>query len=398
MKILGVHNYYRFPGGEDEVFRAERELLRAAGHEVIEYTRTNNEIALNGFISRARLAAGTVWARDSFRELRELVARERPVVAHFHNTLPLISPSGYYACREAGVPVLQSLHNPRLLCPAASLYRDGRVCEDCVGKVLCWPGVLHRCYRHSRAQTGVVAAMLAYHNLRGTWIRMVDWYVVSTEFYRHKFAEAGLPAQKIVVKPHFVHPDPGPRDGIGEYGLFVGRLAEEKGVRTVVSAWKKLSGIPLRIRGEGPLIPLAQECAAASRGSVEYVPRLGRPELTSLIKGARFLVWPSLGYYETFGLVAVEAFACGVPVVASRLGAMAEIVEDGKTGLHFTAGSADDLAAKVEWAWSHPREMQAMGREARAEYEAKYTAERNYQILMETYQRVLHPAPPVRRS
>ena len=403
MKILMVHNSYQQHGGEDSVFHAERELLSAAGHDVIQYTRANGEIALNGFVSRAGLAAGTVWARDSYRQLRELTLREKPDVAHFHNTFPLISPAAYYACAEAGVPVLQSLHNARLLCPAATFYRDGHACTDCLGRMLPWPGVLHGCYRNSLVQTGVVAGMLSFHRLLKTWEKRVNTYIVFSEFYRRKFAEAGLPREKITVKPHFVAPDPQQTGDAQRYALFAGRLAAEKGVRTLLEAWKQLKFIPLKVRGDGPLETCVRELADDPHYCIEIVSRLEREELTALFHGARFLVWPSGGYYETFGLVAVEAFACGVPVIASKIGVMAEIVQDGVTGLHFEPGNAADLAAKVEWAWNHPEETARMGRAARAEYEAKYTPERNYKMLMGIYRRAmgtteLEPATKVAKA
>jgi len=387
MKVAIVHNTYQQPGGEDVVFAAEKELLRTAGHQVVEYTRDNREISSYGFWSRAALAARTVWARDSHREIRALLARERPDLAHFHNTFPLISPAAYYACREARVPVVQSLHNSRLVCPALTFQREHRVCQDCLGKKFAWPSVFHRCYRGSRTQTGVLAAMVAIHRQLKTWERLVDCYIVFSEFYRRKFVEAGLPAEKIVVKAHFVE-DHGVRQTAGSYALLVGRLAVEKGIGTLLKAWRGLHHIPLMIRGEGPLLQEAQQLSRESGGTVQLVPRLDRHELFALMQGARFLVWPSEGYYETFGCVAAEAFCCGVPVITSRIGVNEEIVRDGGTGLHFTPGDHGDLATKVEWAYSHPREMEAMGREARAEYEAKYTSERNYRILMDIYGKV----------
>jgi glycosyltransferase involved in cell wall biosynthesis len=231
--------------------------------------------------------------------------------------------------------------------------------------------------------------MLTVHRWLKTWESKVRLYIVFTDFYRKEFTKGGLPASKIVVKPHFVHPDPGPQQGNGAYALFIGRLAREKGVRTLLGAWKRLQAIPLKIRGEGPLTGEVQHAMRANNSCVTLLPRASAPQLSRMTKRARFLVWPSEGFYETFGLVAIESFACGVPVICSRLGAMEEIVADGRTGLHFTAGDAEDLAQKVEWAWTHPEEMAAMGRAARAEYEAKYTAERNYEMLMEIYGRVL---------
>jgi glycosyltransferase involved in cell wall biosynthesis len=387
LRIVLAHNYYQIPGGEDETLRREGELLRANGHYVAEFIRRNSEINWTHIVSKIAVAARTVWAGDSREAMLSFLKEEKPNVAHFHNTVPLISPSVYYACRDAGVPVVQTLHNPRLFCPGGNLERNHRPCEDCKGKKVAWPSVLHACYRQSHIQTGVVAAMLAVHWQMKTWEKMISAYIVTTEFYRRKFIEAGFPAEKLMLKPHFVE-DPGIVHRDGGYAVFVGRLSPEKGVPTLLRACEKLKKIPIKIRGDGPLLPEVQEVARKSGGAVEILPRLDRAELDQLISGARFLIWPSEGCYETFGYVAVEAFSCGVPVIASRAGVAEEIVTDQQTGLHFTAGDAEDLAAKINWAWSHPNEMEAMGRAARAEYEAKYTAERNYPILMDIYSRV----------
>ncbi|PYU27107.1 MAG: glycosyl transferase family 1 [Acidobacteria bacterium] len=386
MKLLLAHNRYRYAGGEDEVFRREGELLRSAGHEVLEYTRHNEEIVEDGTLSKAKLGVQTLWAWDSRRELRAILRRERPHVVHFHNTFPLISPAAYYACQEAGIPVVQSLHNARFMCPGAIFYREGRVCQDCLGRAVSWPGVVHSCYRNSPLRTAAVAAMLTLHRILGTWQEAVDAYIVFTEFYRRKFIAAGLPPEKIFVKPHFLFDDPGVKQEQSDYVLYVGRLAPEKGVHTLLQAWK-LQGNPppLRIVGDGPArqaLEARKEQACLS--SVHFEGSLPPQHLGSIMKRAAFLIFPS-ECYEAFGLTIVEAFACGVPVLASGLETMTEIVEDGKTGLHFTPGDAQDLAAKVEWAWAHPREMAAMGNLARAEYQAKYTAGQNYQLLMKIY-------------
>lgn len=388
MKILLVHNTYQQPGGEDTVFAREAALLREHGHGVVTYTRSNAEVRDFSPAARALLPLRMIWARDAVRDLRALIAAEKPDVAHFHNTHFMISPAAYTACRAAGVPVVQTLHNPRLLCPAATFTRNERACQDCLGKTPPWPGILHGCYRSSRLQTAMVAVVLTVHRWRRTWAQDVDRYIVATEFYRQQFIAGGLPADKLVVKPHFVAPDPLPREHEpGDYALYVGRLEPVKGVRVLLAAWEQISAIPLKIRGEGPL---AGEVGAraAPLEAVEIAERLSPEALIQLVKGARFLVWPSLGYYETFGLVAIEAFACGVPVIASRTGVMAEIVTDGVTGLHVTPGDPADLAAKVRWAWDHPAEMAALGRAARRKYEQKYTAERNYAQLLRIYESV----------
>ncbi len=389
MKILLVHNTYQEPTGEDVVFSQERQLLERAGHQVLTYCRSNWEISDYSGLKRPALVGRMVWARDSRREIASLLQRQKPDLVHVHNTFMMVSPSLYSACKEAHIPVIQTLHNFRIFCPAAKFFRDGQVCEDCVHHSL-WRTVAYSCYRHSRAATTGVALMLAVHRWLGTWMRLVDCYIALTEFSRKKFTQAGLPAEKILLKPNFLSPDPGARQGAGEYALFVGRLSEEKGPQTLLAAWGRLNScVPLEIVGDGPLhSELQNEAQRCMMGSIHFCGRMPRDRTIAVIRQARFLIFPSEAY-ETFGLVAIEAFACGVPVIASRLGAMEEIVDAGRTGLHFRPGDAEDLAAKVEWAWTHPKEMEVMGLEARAEYEAKYTAARNYQMLMEIYQRAI---------
>jgi glycosyltransferase involved in cell wall biosynthesis len=385
MKILAVHNRYQRPGGEDQVFVDETALLETRNHRVLRYEVHNDQVKQ---VNRLILAKDTVWNTSAYRELGALIRRERPDVVHFHNTLPLVSPAGYYAARAEGVPVIQTLHNYRLLCPVALFFRDGRVCEDCMGKAVPWPGVVHRCYRGSRTASGVIATMLTVHRALRTWTEMVDVYVALTEFARKKFIEGGLPAEKIVVKPNFVAPDPGRGQGGGGYALFVGRLAPEKGTGTMLAAWNRLgTRISLKIVGDGPLRDRVVE-AAATQSNVEWLGHRSVADVHALMGKADMLVFPSQ-WYETFGRVAAEAFAAGTPVIAANIGAVAELVEHGRTGLKFRTGDPEDLVTQVEWALSHPTELRSMREEVRAEFEAKYTAERNYRTLMEIYEAAL---------
>ena len=385
MKILLCHNYYQHPGGEDSVYLAERDLLTHFGHQVQEYIRRNEEVHVDGCWSKVSLGLQTIWADQSSREIRTLLKREKPDIVHFHNTFPLISPAAYYPCRDAGVPVIQTVQNYRLVCPAASLYRNGHPCRECLDHSL-WRGVQHKCYRQSRSVTGTVALMLAFHRWRQTWSEMVDRYIVTTEFVRNKLVEGGLPAEKITVKTNFIFPDPGMREGTGEYALCVSRLVPEKGVRTVLEAFKRMPNtIPLRIVGDGPLrSELEAQRNGQNLSNVRFEGWLPRQRGLESMSGARFLISAS-EWFEPFGMNIVEAFACGVPVITSSSGGPQEIVEAGRTGMHFRAGDPDDLAVKVQWAWGHPVEMEAMGKAARAEYEAKYSGERNYQLLMKIY-------------
>jgi glycosyltransferase involved in cell wall biosynthesis len=389
MKILLVHNTYQQPGGEDVVFEQEDRLLRQHGHEVVTYCRSNHEIDQLSTFERAALVTRIISAADSKNDIRKILDAFQPDIVHTHNTFMMISPSVYEACGEAHIPVLQTLQNYRLLCPAALLFRDGHICEECTAHRLL-RSVWHGCYRNSRPTTAAVAAMLKTHRKRRTWTDAVTGYVVATEFARQKFIDGGLPAEKIYVKPNFVDPDPGERDAAGDYALFVGRLSVEKGLSTMLDAWRQVStSIPLVIAGDGPLRPdLETEAAKSNSRQVTFRGRLDANQTRAAMKQARFLVLPSL-WYEGFPMVMAESLACGTPVVGSRLGAMQEVITDGRTGLHFTAGDAADLAEKVEWAWSHPSELVAMGREARRDYEALYTPEVNYSLLMSIYEQVI---------
>jgi glycosyltransferase involved in cell wall biosynthesis len=306
-------------------------------------------------------------------------------VVHIHNFFPRISPSIYYACRREGVPVVQTLHNYRLLCAGAELYRDGKVCEECLDHGVL-RGVRYGCYQGSKLGTAVLTLMVDVHRRAHTWSNMVDCYIALTEFSRSKLISGGLPADRIRVKPNFVLPDPGPKTGRGDYALFVGRLVKSKGVPALLEAWKELSAIPLHIVGDGPCREqIETEQKAGTLPSVTYRGRLPRAETLAAMKNARFLVFPS-EWYEGFPVTIAEAFACGVPVVGSRLGAMQEIIADGVTGLHFQAGDLQDMRRKMQWAWEHPAEIQEMGRRARQEFEQKYTAEQNILMLESAYE------------
>ena len=250
--------------------------------------------------------------------------------------------------------------------------------------------VVHGCYRDSRPATAIVALTLAVHRHLGTWTRGVTCYIALTDFARNKLLEGGVPANKTFVKPNFVHPDPQARTLEGEYALFAGRLSPEKRVATILKAWSLLrNSVPLVIVGDGTSRKeLEREVARSNLKNVTFKGALTHQETLEAMRNARVLIFSS-EWYENFPMTIGEAFACGVPVICSRVGAMQEIVDDGRTGLHFTSGSAEDLAEKVDWAWDNPERVRAMAKEARQEYETKYTAEKNYPILMGIYQRAL---------
>lgn len=394
MKILTCHNYYQQPGGEDQVFDDEARLLESHGHTVVRFTRHNDAIKQ---MSSWQAAVRTLWNRQTVDDLRNLIRRERPDVVHFTNTFPLISPSAYYAARREGVKIVQSLHNYRLLCPNAYLLRDGKVCESCVGKLFAWPAVRYACYRDDRRASGVVAAMLAFHRAIGTYSRVVDLFCALTEFGKRKFIEGGLPAEKIAVKPNFMSVDPGIGDGSGGDALFVGRLSPEKGIETLLAAWSQSSiDIPLSIVGDGPLAERVRQ-AAEQNPRIRWLGRQPPERVLDQLGTARFLIFPSV-WYEGLPKTIVEAFSKGTPVVASNLGAMTELIDDGRTGLLFEPGNVDSLRRAVSRVASDSDAVQRMRIAARGEFERKFTAEQNYKILIGLYHRVLGRPFPASES
>lgn len=377
-RILVVHNGYLHRGGEDAVVESEIALLRTNGHAVETYFRSNEDVA--GMSSPA-LAMQTLWSGRTPRDLTEIIHRFRPDVIHAHNTFPLISPALYWAAEKAGVPVVQTLHNFRLMCLNALFLREGRVCEDCLGH-LPWRGVVRACYRESHAASAVLAGMLTLHRGLGTYRNKVARYIALNEFCRGKFIEGGLLAERVVVKPNFVDfaaPESAPRAGL----LFVGRLSVEKGVATLARAMALLPDARLRVAGDGPEAALLNDAVGVTRLGNQPGEAV-RQEMSR----AAALVLPSI-WYENFPRTIVEAFACGLPVIASRIGALADIVRDGETGLLFEPGNPHDLADKMAWVQAHPEQMAAMGRKARAQYEAEFSGEVNYRCLMEIYNGVL---------
>jgi glycosyltransferase involved in cell wall biosynthesis len=393
MKILQLHNFYQQPGGEDQAYRAEFEMLCRHGHTVRQYSVHNDVLAQ---MSGPEMAVRTIWNNHTFRELKRLLRDDPPDVVHCHNTFPLISPAAYYAAEAAGVPVVQTLYNYRLLCPAGTLYRDGRVCEECLHSAIPYPGVLHACYRKSRAATACVATMLALHRAAGTWFSKVHTYIALTDFARTKFIEAGFPAARFAIKPNVLSFDPGPGNGNGGFALFVGRLAEEKGLRTLLRAWEDLPSIPLKVAGSGPLSAFVGKRVLELR-NIEYLGACGRERIFELLRSAAAVVCPS-EWYEGLPNTIVESLACGTPVVCAALGSMKELVREGVDGMQFEPGNAMALASVIRSMFSNPARLSAMRHDARHNYLQRYTPEHNYEQLVRIYRATAQDAPRIGQS
>lgn len=383
MKILFVHNRYQQAGGEDNVVAAETRLLADHGHDVELWSVSNKDLPA-GLTGKIKTALATSYSPASRALARDKLQRFKPDVVHVHNFFPQISPSIYDACLDEGVPVVQTLHNYRLICPGAMLMRNGKICEQCITGSP-YQAAWYGCYRGSKAGSLVVAHMVAQHRQQGTWQHKVNRFIALTDFAKGKFVEAGFPADKITVKANFMY-DPlaeSPRinPATPGFALFVGRISEEKGIKTLLKAWSTLDDKTLlKVAGAGPLDDLL-----AGKNNIEALGLQNSDEISHLMQQAAFLILPS-EWYEGFPLVLVEAFAHGLPVLASNLGSMTDIIKDGETGLLFTPGDADDLARKVKWLLNNPLKAQELGENARRTFLSKYTPEQNYAELMGIYE------------
>ena len=380
MRILVVHNRYREYGGEDSVFGSEVALLRSAGHQVDTLTVSNDSIGdASARFSAALLCAYNPSAR---KRIETALAANRPDVVHVHNFFPLISPSVFYACAAVGIPAVWTLHNYRIACANGLLFRDGAPCEKCLGATALW-GVAHRCYRGSVAGSAAVAAMIEFNRRVGTWRRKVARFIALTQFSRRKLEAAGVPSERICVKPNFV-PDPGVHGRDTRAGVvFVGRLSREKGVHSLMRAWRDLD-IPLTVIGDGP--EMADLRAMAPPG-VRFAGHCSREQTLAAMGQAAAMIVPSI-WYECFPVATVEAMSLGTPILASRIGALEEIIEDGVSGHHFNPGDAADMARVARAAFTDPTRLRSMGAAARTKYETEYSPKRNLEMLVSIYDEV----------
>ncbi len=388
MHILAVHNFYSSatPSGESRVFDAERHLLERNGQKVSGFVRHSDEILAQGTWGVLKGALATPWNPWSSSSIARAIDEFKPDVVHVHNTFPLISPSIFREIGKRAARVL-TLHNYRLVCPAAIPMRDGKVCTDCIDRRSVMPSLIHGCYRSSRIATAPMAASVALHRWLGTWRNEVDAFIALSDFQKQKMAEAGLPRHKIHVKPNFFpgSPDVVPWTDRLESVVFAGRLSAEKGVRTLIDAWRQwgAEAPPLRIVGDGPL--RAELEKKASGLPVTFLGQMSAEHAQKQIASARLLVLPS-EWFEGFPMVVREAFAFGTPAAVSDLGPLPSIVADGMCGVVFPASQPDALMESVRRVWYQPAEMERMGQNARREFEQKYSENSNYQTSMTIYE------------
>ncbi len=386
MNILIIHNRYQIPGGEDEVVRSEKAMLERFGHKAVLYERSNVEIEQSSFTEKMRFAVRDVrWSPRSYREIREIIRKENIDLVHAHNTFLVISPSVYQSCRDENVPVVQTLHNYRFLCPNGLFYRDGHICTDCL-KFGRQSAIVNRCWRNSFGASLMITKTVDAFYAKGILQDDIQHYIALSDFSRRLFVQNGLPEGKVSVKPNFFNFDPGSVMEKENYALYIGGFFSYKGVETLVSAWRDVGNeCTLKMIGDGPLFSRIQE---VKTDNIELLGRRSFEETIQYLRRARFLIVPS-ECYENFPRVIVEAFACGVPVAASDLGAMRELIREGITGVLFEPRNSRAMKEKVQQLIAQPALLKQMGKNARQEFEEKYTQESNYARLMDIYSRAV---------
>jgi glycosyltransferase involved in cell wall biosynthesis len=380
LRILIVHNRYRRAGGEDTVVATETALLREFGHEVEPYFESNDSaFGIANFST-------VIWSRHTIRRLQSVLGRFQPDVVHCHNLYYRISPAAYWLCYRLGIPVVQTLHNFRYGCVNARLNRNGKPCEQCLSEGRHY-GVLHACFQQSYLKSAALALSNELHEALGSFAIPVSKFIAVSHYAQTKHILAGIPKEKLTVKYNCVHPDPGLKGERGTFCLLAGRLEVDKGIRVLLQAASLIPDIPIVIVGGGPLEAEVRNAASTLR-NVRYSGPVPHSQMVDLMKAARFLVFPSLAY-ENFPMTIGEAFSVGLPVVASKLGAAEEIVQDSINGFHFAPGSAPSLASRLRSVWKQTGILARMGAAARASFEQNYSGECTYRALCAIYREVM---------
>ncbi len=385
MKILGVHNYYGDYGfgGESKVFESEMDLLESKGHDIKKFTCTNFDVKNYSLFKRMHTYATSNWNHESYRLIKNTLDNFQPDIMHVHNTWLLLTPSIFQAAYELGIPSVVTLHNYRLACPSGQFIYKGRACEKCLGMNRPWPLLRNKCYRDSYLKSFLRYRLYTSPRKKDVWVRKIGAIISLTNFAANKYISAGVPKNKIVVKPNCID-DPLEntefRQTKQKGAIFIGRLSQEKGLITLIKAWKDID-YPLTIVGDGPL---KDQLESLATNNVQFVGYLTADKTKEMLQSSAFIVFPS-EWYEGFPMTLLEAMACGVPIVASRYGAMEAILIDCSTGLLFKKGDVADLKNTVSKLINNRILRKTLGERGRQEYLEKYTTSHNYQYLMDIY-------------
>ncbi|MEM4993365.1 glycosyltransferase family 4 protein [Priestia sp. SB1] len=385
-----MHNYYQQSGGEDKVVDQEMNLLKKNGIEVDLYSIHNDVIKEYGTFEKLKTGLETVWSYKEYKRFKNYLIKQKPDIVHSHNFFPLLSPSIYYACNKLNIPVVQTLHNYRLICPAATFLKEDKICEKCLSASL-FNSVKYGCYRGSKIQTVPVVSMIGINKMLGTWKNKVDRYIALTKFSKNKFVSSGIPEQKITVKGNFLQENSNQvlkLSGNSNNLIFVGRLSPEKGIQDLLEAWNLVSkkkNSKLLIIGEGPEKNRLEKLYDSE--NIVFLGKKNSDEVIIYMKEAKYLIVPSI-WYEGFPMTIVEAYSVGTPVISSNIGSLKEVVINGETGFHFNYRDIDNLHQVLERALDYELHDQ-MKENVLSNYKERYSEEINFKKIMLIYNEVI---------
>ena len=385
MKILLIHNFYQYTGGEDIYFLSLVNLLKKKNHQVYAFTRNSKNITDN-FADKLNVAVGMLLNTQVATELTDLINEFKPDIAHFHNVYPLISPLAYHVCKKYHIPIVQTVHNYRFLCPKALLFRGGKICELCARKRFSYLSIVFGCYHQSYLASFIFSPAFLFHNLLKSF-DYIDTYIFPAEFIRNYHVKTlHIPINKTVVFPNFIDNNKALKyhqTEISSYFLFAGRLSEEKGITQLLDTFSSLPQLKLIVIGDGPLRKQVEKYKKYKNIIIKNF--LPREKIFTYMKNALSTIIPSL-WYEVLPMVMLESFANGTPVIVPRFGTFTTTVQEGKTGIFYEQYNFDDLKEKIIYAWENRNKLKKMREYAQKEYESKYTADRHYEALMKVYE------------
>ncbi len=395
MKILLIHNYYRFRGGEDRYVDILAQTLYQKKHKVIRFTYDSRDIEQYNLFQKIVIPFRLISSSKLNRELETLLENEKPDLAVVHNLSPLLTYSLLPVLKQNGVPILKRLENYKFLCLNGLFLRnDFTVCEECKNGNF-RPGVFHRCYQRSFSNSLGIAISETLHQRRKTVIQNVDLFLATSEFVKSKFVQAGFPDDKIVVFPNFIDFEPipealEPENRDGGYAVYVGRLSKEKGLMTLLKAFKDLPDVSLKILGEGPMEKELKTFTRKHRiDNIEFAGFIDGDAKKTILSKALFTVFSS-ECYESFGYTIAESHACGVPVIASGIGCAKELVRENETGLLFEPGNPTDLKEKIRAMMSlQPQRLMEMKQKSLQSAKTSFTREVGYQNLQGLFKRLI---------
>jgi len=378
MKILIIHNYYQNPGGEEIVVKREKELLEKNGHQVILYTKSNNE--LKKIKNWPRILKNLKFNKKVYSDLRKLIKKEKPNLAHIHNTFFIISPSAYLACKHENLPIVQTLHNFRFLCPNATLSNKKGICESCIKQKNFKPALKNKCYHNSLIYTSLIIKILKFLKKQVLDKKLINQFIVLSNFQKNIFIKAGFDKNKLNLKPNFVE-NLSPNYKKQNYAVYLGRIDKGKGLRNLIKIWQKIN-FPLKIIGTGELFEKLKK--QNKNKNIKFLGYIENKKAIEILKKANFSILPS-AWYEACPNLIIESYASATPIIGSNIGSIAEYIKNNKTGILINLKNENQTIKTINSIIADKKSLRKFSKNARKQYEKLFIPEKNYKTLIKIY-------------